>query len=266
MKKVSIFVLTGLLCACSGGSGGGGSYTPPTSDTPVIPDNPNIESPDIEELLKDSEKLFGKGQGLGATPTYPLTQKDLIGNSYLSFASWGNVYDIKHYTAEKASDIPFFTTIHPERFSFMETTANKFGSNLKYPADVSVADAVFTGPAIMKKHLRYNEAYGANSREIDYSPDYGSMKMTFGHDKSNKVIEFTMSKPENNLILNNPSDARMYFDEKRDNIHVLYTLKNSQEPEARPVTTISTDLEHIFKPTTGYYYYDKIYEGYGSRQ
>lgn len=276
MKKIYCLCLLSLLCACNNGGGHGGGSEPvvPDDNAPVVTPEPDIEEPDIlepnvsdiEEALKDSEKLFGKGQGLGAMPTGLLTQEDLIGNSYLSFASWGDVYDIDHYIAENASDIPFFTTTYPESFSFMETTASKFGSNLKYNADVSVADAVFTGPALMKKHLTYVEEGGVNRREIDYSPDYGSMKMTFGHDIRNKVIEFTMHNPENNLILDSHADVRVYFDESRDNARVFYSTQYSHEPEARPVTTISTDIGHMFKPTTGYYYHDKIYEGYGSKQ
>ena len=265
MKKIIYCLFILVLGACGGNSGGNETV----SSTPEInmPDEPTFipddtDTPNIEEELTDAEILFGKGNGLDAIPTGLKTQTDAIGNSYLSFASWGNVYDIKHHVAKEASDIPFFMWLHPENYSFMETTTSKYGSNLNKSADVSVADATFTGPAIMKTYLRYTEIPEegrSTTKNIYYSPDHGSMKLTFGHDKNDNVIEFIMHNPENNLVLRN-SGASIFFDDNRDNVHVFYTLQNSQEPESHPVTT------EMFKPATGYYYYEKQYEGYGSRQ
>lgn len=290
MKKLFLITLILSLTACGGGSGGGsgnaGTPTPNTLGQSAYElwlaqghtgteqdfldwllsggDNQNNGDNGQNELTP-AEILFGEGNGLGATPTGLRTQTDQIGNQYFSFAAWGDVYDINHYVAENASDIPFFTTVYPNNYSFMPTTVNKFGSNLNKPADVSVADSTFAGPAIMKNHLTYMETDGVNRREIDYNPDYGSVKITFGHNPNNKVVEFTMKNPANNLILSN-NEANIRFDEGRNNAHIYYTLQNAQEPESRPVTTISKDIEHLFKQTTGYYYYDKIYEGYGSKQ
>ena len=289
MKHFVILLSILSLTACGGGSGSGSGNTgSTTSNTPgqsayelwlaqghtgteqdfldwllAGGDNQNNGN-NNQNQLTPAEILFGEGNGLDAIPTGLLTQTDLIGNEYFSFASWGDVYDIDHYIAENATNIPFFTTVHPESYSFMGTTINKFGSNLNKPADVSVADAVFTGPAVMRNHLRYWEENG--SKEIDYNPDYGSVKITFGHDINNKVVEFTMHNPANNLILSN-NEANIRFDNNRENLHVSYTLHNAQEPESRPVTTIfPANIGETFHQTTGYYYYDKIYEGYGSKQ
>lgn len=234
MKKILSLVLTLLLVACGGGSSSNPATTNPENDQvdPIITPDPNI--PDILDELSAAEQLFGQGKGTGATPTDLLAQTDNLGFDYLSFGAWGKVYDIKH-NEDPTPNIAYFDGQHGGYYSFITNTENEHMKSWNNTANASVANSVFTGPAIMHNVTAYNTKIDIDNpcptcgytTYFKHNPDYGTLQLAFGHDISNYVVTFTMNNPENNLVLTYPNGAgngysNIKFDDTREKVHIFY--------------------------------------------
>lgn len=224
MKNLTLLIVLGLLNACSlDGGGGGHNYSGDNGDNPTVPtppENPAINNPDIDEMLKDSEKLFGKGNGLGNTPTELKEQIDNAGFSYMSFGAWGNVYDITEADKTTSWDVFCRGCMTRDRIwanaGHIDFTTQQ-REELKtytYSKDASVANSVFRGPALMH-YLPWNSNTG---EVIDW--DYGTMELKFGQDIANATLSFTMSNPINNRTVD--GYFLQNFSADRNNVEVGY--------------------------------------------
>lgn len=198
MKNYLIFILAFTISACNSGGGSGG-----------------VEYDD-NCTLSESEQLFGQGNGTGAIPTELLPHTDNAGLSYLSFGAWGNVYDlVKNNTTVKVPYETVYNTNH-DLLEFTTQQKDKMES-WKYYADETVADAAFVGPAIMY-HLRQPKGYSYSFFE---GQDYGTVKVTYGHDISNATVSYTMHNPNNNWeYTTNSANWLFHFSDDRQNIQI----------------------------------------------
>ena len=261
MKKFLSLFLVIILVGCGGGSGGTSNSTSnPGTVTPdeptVIPDDPNI--PGIDDELTAAEQLFGQGNGTGATPTTLLTRTDALGFDYLSFGAWGNVYDIK-YNEDPTPNIAYFDGQQGGHYSFITNSENEYMTSWNTTANASVANRVFTGPAIMHNVTKYDSRIDYPTCQqctttFKHNPDYGTLQLAFGHDITNYILTFKMNNPENNLVLTLPEDANglMYlatkFNEQRDKVYIFHRTEAEREDPY------------------GYIEHYKEYQGYGIKQ
>ena len=188
--------------------------------------------------LTPAEMLFGEGNGLGATPTDLINTTDNAGFAGLSFASWGNVYNLN-----QTNDTEFLNkTInhHVIRNDALQGDHINFLSQIQqeletytYYKDGSVANSTFKGPAIMYVLER------GPGNVLDY--DHGSMKLTFGQDIDNAVLEFVMHDPANNVTINPSFEPE--FSEDRNKVDVHYKFADPGNP-----------------------YNDRYYHGYGIKE
>lgn len=225
MRKLTILTSVFVLASCGGGSGS------------------NPAPSNIIDELTVAEQLFGQGNGTGAIPTNLLTSIDNLGTEYFSFGAWGKIYEIKEKSGQIViRDYP--GTYYPAiRISAAQNShlydftgqQNAQINQWRFDKDASVADAVYTGPAIMYA----GPGWGGNDPLANYS-DYGTVKIKFGHDISDSPsAEFIMSDPTNNI---NTHINDMGFSEDRNNIYIW----------------------KIIVEDTGYHPY-KIYKGFGQR-
>lgn len=214
-------------------------------------------SDDIDELLKDSEKLFGKGKGLDGTPTELMERLDNAGQKYFSFGSWGNVYDIYSLSSARVNLSEFERFPSSEHYYFVTNSENENWKDWKYSSDASVKNSTFTGPVLMHYQAKYSPY------TYEYNPDYGSMELKFG--QTGYSVNIVMHNPENNLSFtsenkqevlrdegNFPSSASasFYFSEDRQKLHGY----------------ITKDVEHEHLGNGNFMIVTKHYEVYGKKQ
>lgn len=201
MKKYLDLISVLTLAACAGGSGGGGNS------------------------LSPAEQLFGSGMGTGATPTNLISRPDGVGSEILSFGAWGNVYDLKK-TSDNVELTGWHTSYSPGVYLSVSSGSEVYDftgqqkleiAQWTYPKDASVSNATFTGPAIMYQGI-------PNVWHVTNGSDYGTMKLTFGYDIDSPArLEFVMSNPENNLVVDQFNfSGTANFSEDRNNVYLYY--------------------------------------------
>ena len=235
MKHFVILLSILSLTACGGGSGG----SSPSNPGPVNPGNTNV--PGLDDELTAAEQLFGQGNGTGATPTALLARTDNLGFDYLSFGAWGNIYNLKESDTTKLLKIlvpsePTYNAFISGNHLEFTTQQLETMQNWTHTKDSRVAEATYTGPAIMY-YMPFNPS-GAVTES-----DHGTMQLSFGQDIANSVLNFVMHNPSNNISLNSADDVySTNFSEDMNNVVVVYGMWENNAHNLR------------------------VYHGYGSKQ